>query len=47
MKTAKFAGPITKKKKPVKNHITKKEYRKTTAGSVDSSLDKFFKEAKS
>lgn len=38
MKTAKFAGPVEKKKKPKKTHITKKEYRKTTAKSVDASL---------
>lgn len=46
MKTQpKFAGPMTKKKPKAKNHITKKEYRDTSAARVDDSLNKFFKTA--
>lgn len=46
MKTAKFAGPLAKKKPVKKTHITKLEYQHTKAKSVQQSLDKLFKGVK-
>lgn len=43
MRPPKFARTL-KKKRAKKNHITKKEYRRTSAGSVDASLNLMFKE---
>lgn len=45
MRPPKFAR-AAKKKRSKKNHITKKEYRRTSAGNVDASLNLFFKEPK-
>ncbi len=42
MKTAKYLGDGTKKKTARKTHITKEEYNKTTAASVDKSLEALF-----
>lgn len=43
MKPPKFGGAFLKKRKQKKTHVTKLEYRRTSAKRVDGSLDHFFK----